>query len=59
VYVRALQGSSGKWQVSRGGGSYPRWRRDGKEIFYIAPDNGRQRYAAVAGERRGRLAVAI
>jgi serine/threonine protein kinase len=38
VYVRALQGSSGKWQISSGGGSYPRWRRDGKEIFYIAAD---------------------
>jgi len=23
------------------GGTYPRWRRDGKEIFYIAPDNSR------------------
>jgi Tol biopolymer transport system component/predicted Ser/Thr protein kinase len=38
IYVRPLQGSSGKWQVSSGGGSYPRWRRDGREVFYIAPD---------------------
>ncbi len=38
VYVRPLQDSSGKWQISSGGGSYPRWRRDGKEVFYIAPD---------------------
>ncbi len=38
VYVRPFQGSSGKWQVSNGGGSYPRWRRDGREVFYIAPD---------------------
>jgi WD40 repeat protein len=38
VYVRPLSGSSGKWQVSSGGGSYPRWRRDGREVFYIAPD---------------------
>jgi hypothetical protein len=28
-----------KWQVSTAGGSWPRWRRDGKEIFYLAPDN--------------------
>jgi hypothetical protein len=28
----------GKWQISTGGGSEPRWRRDGKELFYIAPD---------------------
>jgi hypothetical protein len=28
----------GKRQVSVNGGSYVRWRRDGKELFYIAPD---------------------
>jgi Tol biopolymer transport system component len=26
-------------QVSTTGGSSPRWRRDGKEIFYVAPDD--------------------
>jgi eukaryotic-like serine/threonine-protein kinase len=25
--------------VSAGGGTWPRWRRDGKEIFYSSPDN--------------------
>ena len=29
----------GKWQVSPGGGRSPRWRRDGKEIFYLDPGN--------------------
>jgi hypothetical protein len=29
----------GKWQVSRGGGSEPRWRADGKEIFYIGANS--------------------
>ena len=29
----------GRWLVSRGGGVMPRWRRDGKELFYISPDN--------------------
>jgi eukaryotic-like serine/threonine-protein kinase len=38
VYVQAFPASSGKWQISSAGGSQPRWRRDGKEIFYIAPD---------------------
>ncbi len=28
----------GRWMVSRGGGVQARWRRDGKELFYIAPD---------------------
>jgi len=37
IYVTSYPGAAGKWQVSRGGGSEPRWRGDGKELFYIAP----------------------
>jgi eukaryotic-like serine/threonine-protein kinase len=29
---------SGKWQVSAQGGSDPRWRRDGKELLFLAAD---------------------
>jgi len=28
----------GKWRISTDGGDKPRWRRDGKEIYYIAND---------------------
>jgi hypothetical protein len=27
-----------KWQISTGGGAQPRWRADGKELYYMAPD---------------------
>jgi eukaryotic-like serine/threonine-protein kinase len=37
IYVTTFPGAQGKWQVSRGGGTEPRWRGDGKEIFYINP----------------------
>jgi eukaryotic-like serine/threonine-protein kinase len=37
IYVTTFPAASGKWQVSRGGGIEPRWRGDGKEIFYIGP----------------------
>ena len=37
IYVTSFPGAVGKWQVSRGGGTEPRWRGDGKELFYIAP----------------------
>lgn len=30
--------STTKWQISTSGGTWPRWRRDAKEIFYLAPD---------------------
>jgi Tol biopolymer transport system component len=35
----ALVRPGGKWQVSVAGGAWPRWRRDGREIFYLALDN--------------------
>jgi hypothetical protein len=46
VYVRAFTSdfsggsasAGGSLLVSRGGGSAPRWRGDGKELFYLAPD---------------------
>jgi Tol biopolymer transport system component len=42
VYVRSFSGSpgavAGKWQVSPSGGSQPRWRRDGRELFFRAAD---------------------
>ena len=36
--MTSFPGAAGKWQVSRGGGTEPRWRRDGGEIFYVAPN---------------------
>ncbi len=27
----------GRWKVSSNGGSYPRWRGDGRELFYVDP----------------------
>ena len=38
IYVRPFQTASGRWQVSTMGGVTPRWRADGSELYYIAPD---------------------
>lgn len=35
VYITTFPAAEGKWQVSQGGGTEPRWRGDGKELFYI------------------------
>jgi len=37
IYVSPFPSAAGKWQISRGG-SEPRWRRDGKELFYLSSD---------------------
>ncbi len=39
VYLRALPGGDRKTRVSAGGGTQPIWRRDGKELYYVGPDN--------------------
>jgi Tol biopolymer transport system component len=39
VYVAPFPGPGGQWQISTAGGDLPRWRHDGTEIFYLAPDN--------------------
>ena len=36
IYVRPFPGPGGKWQVSKIGGSEPRWSPTGREIFFRA-----------------------
>jgi len=38
IYVQSFPGPGGKWQVSTAGGTEPRWRGDGKELFYRSAD---------------------
>jgi Tol biopolymer transport system component len=38
IFVAPFPGRGGNWKVSTGGGTEPTWRRDGKELFYLAPD---------------------
>ena len=35
---RVPAAAGGKWQMSTAGGDKPRWSRDGRELYYIAPD---------------------
>jgi len=38
VYVQSFPSGGGKRQLSTGGGQHPRWRRDGKELFYYSSE---------------------
>ena len=38
IVVQPFPEPTGKWQVSTNGGSQPRWRADGQELYFIAPD---------------------
>ena len=38
IYVTSFPEARGKWQISTAGGEQPRWRGDGKELFYLSSD---------------------
>jgi eukaryotic-like serine/threonine-protein kinase len=39
IYITAFPAGGAKWQVSTNGGTWPRWRRDGKELFFLDPSD--------------------
>jgi Tol biopolymer transport system component len=49
IYVAPYPGPGGNWKVSSEGGTEPRWRRDGRELFYVAPDGYLMAVAVRAG----------
>jgi len=55
VYISSFPKPMGKLQVSVVGGVTPRWRRDGRELYYLAPD--RMLMAAELREIGGSLQV--
>jgi serine/threonine protein kinase/Tol biopolymer transport system component len=38
IYVASFPEAHGTWQISTVGGEQPRWRGDGKELFYLSSD---------------------
>ncbi|MGE5835187.1 MAG: protein kinase domain-containing protein, partial [Acidobacteriota bacterium] len=38
VYVQRLDREQVRYKISAGGGTQPRWRRDGRELFYLSPE---------------------
>jgi Tol biopolymer transport system component len=53
VYVATFPKGDGKWQVSTSGGQQPRWRRDGKEIFFRNLASNALMSAEVSGDATG------
>jgi Tol biopolymer transport system component len=50
-YVQSFPAGNDRQQVSVGGGTQPRWRGDGKELFYVSPDRRIMAVDIPAGER--------
>jgi Tol biopolymer transport system component len=53
IYVTSFPRAEGKWQISSGGGEGPRWRQDGRELYYV----GGGRIMAVALDTEGGLRI--
>src|SRR5262249_17201615 len=49
IHVSPFPSGDGKGQVSSAGGQEPRWRQDGKELFYLSPDGKMMAVAVKAG----------
>ena len=49
IYARALDRPE-EHRISTMGGAYPRWRADGKELFYVTPENSMMAVAAKVSE---------
>ncbi len=49
VFVGTMPSSGALWQISTGGGSMPRWRRDGRELYFRANDGTLMAAALGAG----------
>jgi Tol biopolymer transport system component len=49
IYVSPFLRGNGKWQVSSTGGQEPRWRQDGKELFYLSADGKMMAVAVTLG----------
>ena len=50
VYVTQFPQKRGRWQVSTTGGSQPWWRGDGRELFYLGPDQTLMSVAVAADD---------
>jgi Tol biopolymer transport system component len=59
IYVRSFPSGGGQKLVSTKGGTGPCWRRDGKELFYYAPDGKLMAVEVKSGPPGGRQEVSF
>ena len=57
VYVTAWPSLDGKWRVSNDKAAMPRWRRDGRELFYLSHDQHLMSASVAADGRAPKLGL--
>jgi Tol biopolymer transport system component/predicted Ser/Thr protein kinase len=53
VYVQPFPPTGAKWMISTQGGTFPRWRGDGRELYYVGPSGTGIMAAAVRAAGAG------
>jgi Tol biopolymer transport system component len=51
IFVRAFPPTGSALQVSKNGGSWPMWSRDGKELFFLSPESKMMAVSVNPGSR--------
>ena len=49
IYVQTLPPSGQRWTISNDGGLWPKWRRDGRELFFVDVNERRLMVADIRG----------
>jgi Tol biopolymer transport system component len=49
IYVIGIGEARGRWQISTRGGEEPHWAADGKELFYLSPEQKLMRVPVTTG----------
>jgi hypothetical protein len=52
IFIKPFPRGERKWRVSSGGGYWPRWRGDGKELFFMTTNSSRDLRTLMAVELR-------
>ena len=55
VYITSFPSGKGRWQISSEGGTFPVWRGDGKELYFVG-DDGQLRAVEIKA-RAGEISV--
>jgi eukaryotic-like serine/threonine-protein kinase len=59
IYLTPFPGPGGEYQVSVAGGRMPRWSHDGKQVFYVAPDESLASVPVSLGGRTASIGRAV
>jgi Tol biopolymer transport system component len=59
VYVQSVPPGNRQWKISTKGGDRPRWRRDGRELYYHTSENAMMAVDITPGPKSNPITVVM